>query len=65
MGLQAMQEKKALISRCGGSLVVFLELRHQCGVSHEVRPGVQRASRVVSEKSRLHTRGEGVRVIAL
>ena len=25
----------------------FLELRHQCGVSHEVRRGAQRASRVV------------------
>ena len=58
IALQAMQEKKALISRCRGSLV-FLELRCQCGVSHKVRPGAQGASRVVSGKSSLHTSGEG------
>ena len=65
IALQAMQEKKALISRCRGSLVVFLELRCQCGVSHKVRPGAQGASRVVSGKSSLHTSGEGAHVIAL
>ena len=65
IALQARQEKKALISRCRGSLVVFLELRCQCGVSHKVRPGAQGASRVVSGKSSLHTSGEGAHVIAL
>ena len=65
IALQAMQEKKALISRCRGSLVVFLELRCQCGVSHKVRPEAQGASRVVSGKSSLHTSGEGAHVIAL
>ena len=65
IALQAMQEKKALISRCRGSLVVFLELRCQCGVSHKVRPGAQGTSRVVSGKSSLHTSGEGAHVIAL
>ena len=37
----------------------FLELRRQCGVSHEVRRGAQGASRVASGKSGLHARGEG------
>ena len=60
-----MQEKKALISRYRGSLVVFLELRCQCGVSHEVRRGIQVASRVATGKSGLHGRGKGERVIAL
>ena len=63
--LGEVQEKKALISRCRGSLVVFLELRCQCGVSHKVRLGAQGASRVVSGKSSLHTSGEGAHVIAL
>ena len=35
----------------------FLELRRQCGVSHEVRRGVQVASRVATGKSGLHGRG--------
>ena len=43
----------------------FLELRRQCGVSHEVRQGAQGASRVVPGKSGLHGRGEGERIIAL
>ena len=36
----------------------FLELRRQCGVSHEVRRGAQGASPVVPGKSGLHVRGE-------
>ena len=43
----------------------FLELRHQCGVSHEVRWGAQGASRVEPRKSGLHAHSEGERVIAL
>ena len=43
----------------------FLELRSQCGVSHEVRQGAQVASHVAPGKSGLHVRGEGERVIAL
>ena len=43
----------------------FLELRRQCRVSHEVRRGVQVASRVARGKSGLHGRGKGERVIAL
>ena len=43
----------------------FLELRRQCGVSHEVGRGAQGASRVVPGKSGLHVRGEGGRIIAL
>ena len=43
----------------------FLELRRQCGVSHEVRRGAQGASRVVPGKSGLHVRGEGARAIDL
>ena len=43
----------------------FLELWRQCGVSHEVRRGVQVASRVAPGKSGLHGRGKGERVIAL
>ena len=42
----------------------FLELRRQCGVSHEVRQGAQGASHVAPGKSG-HVRGEGERVIAL
>ena len=38
----------------------FLELRRQCGVSHEVRQGAQGASHVAPGKSGLHVRGEGV-----
>ena len=41
------------------------ELWRQCGVSHEVRRGVQVASRVAPGKSGLHGRGKGERVIAL
>ena len=37
----------------------FLELQRQCGVSHEVRRGVQVASPVATGKSGLHGRGEG------
>ena len=33
-----------------GNLEVFLELRRQCGVFHEVRWGAQEASRVVPGK---------------
>ena len=43
----------------------FLELRRQCGVSHEVRRGAQAASPVAPWKSGLHACGEGERVIAL
>ena len=43
----------------------FLELRRQCGVSHEVRRAAQGASRVAPGKSGLHVRGEGDRIIAL
>ena len=55
----------ALISRRRRDLVGFLELRHQCGVSHEVRRGAQGASRVAPGKSGIHVRGEGERIIAL
>ena len=54
-----------LIMPRGGNHVVFLELRRQCGVSHEVRLGAQGASRVAPGKSGLHVRGEGECVIAL
>ena len=43
----------------------FLELRRQCGVSHEVRRGAQGASHGAPGKSGLHVRGEVERVIAL
>ena len=43
----------------------FLELRRQCGVSHEARQGAQGASHVAPGKSGLHVRGEGERIIAL
>ena len=42
-----------------------LELRRQCGVSHEVRLGAQGASRVAPGKSGLHVRGEGTVVLIL
>ena len=51
IALQAMREKKALSSRGRGRLRGFLELRRQCGVSHEVPQGFQGASYVVSGKS--------------
>ena len=41
IALQAMQEKKALISRWQGRMVGFLKLRRQCGVSHQVQQGAQ------------------------
>ena len=59
IALQPMLEKKAVMSRKRGRLVGFLELRRQCGVSHEVRRGAQGASRVAPGKSGLHVRGEG------
>ena len=43
----------------------LLELRRQCGVSPEARRGSQGASRAAPEKSGLHARGEGQRVMAL
>ena len=43
----------------------FLELRHQCGVSHEVRRGAQGSSLMAPGKSGLHVRGEGARAIAI
>ena len=43
----------------------FLELRRQCGVSHEVGRGAQGASRVVPGTSGLPARGKGECVIAL
>ena len=42
----------------------FLDLWCQCGVSHEVRPGAQGASRVAPGKSGLHAHGEAERDIA-
>ena len=45
-------------------MVSFLKLRRQCGVSHEVRQGVQGASLMAPGKSGLHVRGEGVRDIS-
>ena len=65
IALQAMQEKKALISRRRGCLVGFLELQRQCGVSYEVRRGAQGASFMAPGKSGLHVCGEGVCVIAI
>ena len=43
----------------------FLELRNQCGFSHEVRRGSQGASPVEPGKSGLHVHGEGELVITL
>ena len=43
----------------------FLELRHQCGFSQEVRRGSQGASRLEPGKSGLQVGGEGERVISL
>ena len=37
----------------------FLELRRQCGVSHEVRQGAQGASRVAPGKSGPHEMARG------
>ena len=65
IALQAMQEKKALISRCQGRLVGFLALRCQCAVSDEVRREAQGAFRVAPGNSGLHAHGKGERVIAL
>ena len=59
------EKEKALSSRGRGRLRGFLELRRQCGVSHEVRRGAQGASRVAPGKSGLHVHGEGERIIAL
>ena len=55
----------ALISRWRRDLVGFLELRRQCGVSHEVVWGAQGASRMVLGTSGLRVCGEGECVIAL
>ena len=46
-------------------MVGFLELRRQCGVSHEVRQGAQGASLMSPGKSGLHVCGERVRVISI
>ena len=46
-------------------MVGFLELRRQCGVSHEVRQGAQGASLMAPGKSGLHVCGERVRVISI
>ena len=43
----------------------FLELRRQCGVSHEVCQGAQGASHVAPGNSGLHVRGEGECFIAI
>ena len=43
----------------------FLQLRRQYQISHEVRRGAQRASRVVLGTSGLRVCGEGECVIAL
>ena len=43
----------------------FLQLRRQYQISHEVRRGVQKASRVVLGTSGLRVCGEGECVIAL
>ena len=45
--------------------MVFLELRRQCGFSHEVRLGSQGTSRAAPGNSGIHARGEGERVMAL
>ena len=45
--------------------MVSLELRLQCGVSHEVRREAQGASHAAPGKSGLHARGKGERVLAL
>ena len=60
-----MQEKKALSSRGRGRLVGFLQLWRQYQISHEVRRGAQRASRVVLGTSGLRACGEGECVLAL
>ena len=57
--------KRRCSSREDGTSRGFLELQRQCGISHEVRRGVQGVSRVATGKSVLHARGEGERVIAL
>ena len=44
-------------------MVGFLELRRQCGVSHEVRRGAQGASLMAPGKSGLHVRGEGANTL--
>ena len=59
IALQAMLEKKAVMSRKRGRLVGFLELRRQCGVSHEVQRVAQGASHVVPGKSGLHECSRG------
>ena len=43
----------------------FLELRRQCGVSHEVGQGPQGASLVAPGMSGLHSCGEGERALLL
>ena len=43
----------------------FLELRRQCGVSHEVRQGAQGASRVVPGKSGVYACDEEEPINAL
>ena len=45
--------------------MVLVDLRRQCGVSHEVRRGAQGASRVAPEKLGPHANDEGEHVIAL
>ena len=45
--------------------MVLVDLRRQCGVSHEVRRGAQGASRVAPGKSGFYASGEGEHVIAL
>ena len=46
-------------------MVSFLKLRHQCGVSHEVRQGAQGASLMAPGKSGLPACSEEERVVAL
>ena len=50
---------------CFYDLVGFLELRRQCGVSHEVRRGAQGASRVAPGKSGVYACDEEEPINAL
>ena len=65
IALQAVLEKKAVMSRKRGRLVGFLQLWRQYQISHEVQRGAQRASRVVLGTSGLRACGEGECMIAL
>ena len=65
IGLLALQEKKGLISRCRGNLMVFLKLWAMCRVSLELQWGIQGTSPVAQWKSSLHLSCERAHAIAL